>query len=118
MINGSGDLVTTQRMDEKVEVFLEGEKIAETNDAIVLFEEGYDPVFYIPKNDVTNIDLLKTGDYDCPHKGHAELYTIVHGSGQYENAAWTYDEPFNSLAELKGRVAFYRNRVDEIRISA
>ena len=48
----------TKRMNEKVEVYIDNEKVAETRDAIKLFETDYDPVIYIPKNDLKNIDLI------------------------------------------------------------
>lgn len=112
----SGHEVWTERMEQKVEVYLGGEVIAESDNAIKLYETGYDPVYYIPINDLKNIDLVKYDDYDCPHKGHAELLTIRHGAEEIENGAWTYNQPFQKLDELKGRVAFYPERVQTIRI--
>lgn len=108
--------VSTQRMNERVIVVVEGETIAETTNAVLLSETDHDPVIYIPKNDIKEIDLIKCGDYDCPHKGHAELYTIRHGAHDIENAAWSYDEPFRNLPELQGRVAFYPDKVQDIKI--
>lgn len=110
-------LVQTKRMEQRVTVVVEGETIAETTNAVLLSETDHDPVIYIPKNDIKEIDLIKCGDYECPHKGHAELYTIRHGAHDIENAAWSYDEPFRNLPELIGRVAFYPEKVQEIRIS-
>jgi len=107
----------TERMNEKVEVFIDGEKIAETQNAIKLFEEGHDPVIYIPKNDIKAVDFVKYDDYQCPYKGSAKLYTIKHGSHEHENAAWTYEEPYDEVLELKGRVAFYPDKVQEIRVT-
>lgn len=108
--------VKTERVHEKVIVVVEGETIAETTEAVKLIEPGYDPVYYIPKNDIKEIDLIKCGDYDCPTKGHAELYTIRHGARDIEDAAWSYDEPIKNLPELQGRVAFYPEKVQEIRV--
>lgn len=106
--------IKTERLQEKVIVIVEGETIAETTEAVKLSEPGYDDVYYIPKNDIKEIDLIKCGDYECPSKGHAEMYTIRHGARDIENAAWSYDEPFDSLPELQGRVAFYPDKVQEI----
>lgn len=107
----------TERIQGQVEVFLEGEQIALTNNAIRLIEEGYDPVIYIPKNDLRNIDLKKFDDYICPYKGHAELYTIVKDDHELPDSAWSFDRPFDEFQELTGRVAFYPDKVEEIRIS-
>jgi uncharacterized protein (DUF427 family) len=107
--------VRTARIPEKVMVIMEGETIAETNQAVVVLEAGYEPVYYIPKNDLKEIDLIKCGDYSSS-KGHAELYTVRHGARDIENAAWSYDEPDQQFPELMGRVAFYPEKVQEIRI--
>ncbi len=105
-----------ERMSEGVEVYLEGELIAETQNAIKLHETNQEPVIYIPKNDLKEIDLIKCGEYDSPHKGHAEMYIVKHGARDFENAAWSYDEPLATVPELRGRVAFYPDKVQEIRI--
>lgn len=106
----------TARIPEKVMIIVEGETIAETTEAVVMMETGLDPVYYIPKNDIKEIDLIKCGDYESPEKGHAEIYTIRHGARDIENAAWSYDEPNPHFPELMGRVAFYPDKVQEIRI--
>jgi uncharacterized protein (DUF427 family) len=108
--------VKTERMSDRVLVIVEGETIAETTTAVRVLETDHDPVIYIPKNDIKEIDLIKCGDYECPYKGHAELYTIRHGAHDIENAAWSYDEPFRNLPELIGRVAFYPDKVQEIKV--
>ena len=105
------------RMHERVEVFLENDKIAETIHAIKLLEGDLDPVIYIPKNDLTNIDLIRCGNYESPNKGHAEVYTIKHRGHELDYAAWSYDQPQTSLQELMGHVAFFPEQVEEIRIT-
>jgi uncharacterized protein (DUF427 family) len=116
MIENHQEWISTERVEEKVTVILEGEVVAETTSAIKLVEEGSGPVIFIPKNDIKEIDLIKTADYDSPTKGHAEVYTIRHGGRDIENGAWSYDEPTTHLQELMGRVAFYPDKVQEIRV--
>lgn len=108
--------ILTQRMDEKVQIFLDGEMVAETSNALQLFEPGHAPVIYVPKNDLHEIDLEKFDDYHCPLKGHADLLTVRHGEKKFANIAWSYVDPFEELNELKGRIAFYPDKVDEIRV--
>ena|SRR5665648_614130 len=110
-------MVKTERIEGRVTVIVEGELIAETLNAIKLEEDGYKPVIYIPKNDLKEIDLIKSADYECPQKGHAEIYTMRHGARDIENAAWSYYAPLENLPELKGRVAFYPEKVQEIIVS-
>lgn len=106
----------TERVPERLQVIIDGEAIADTTNALRLYEPGYEPVFYIPKNDIKEVDLIKCSDYESPLKGHAEIYTIRHGARDIEEAAWCYDEPTTELQELTGRVAFYPEKVQDIRI--
>ena len=32
--------------------------------------------------------------------------------GELENLIWTYEQPYDAVAEIQGHVAFYANRVD------
>lgn len=66
-------------------------------------------------NDIHEIDLIKCGEFASPLKSHAEIYTIRHGARDIENAAWSFVAPADHLPELQGRVAFYTDKVQEIR---
>lgn len=112
----AGHDVSVERLRERVLVVVDGEIIADTTAAIRVFETGLEPVIYIPKIDIHEIDLIKCGDYECPYKGHAEFYTIRHVAHDIENAAWSYSNPLRSLPELEGRVAFYPHKVQEIKL--
>ncbi|MEM9124566.1 MAG: DUF427 domain-containing protein, partial [Pseudomonadota bacterium] len=43
----------------------------------------------------------------CPHKGDATHFSIVNKSSITENAAWSYEDPVQAVAEIKDHVAFY-----------
>jgi uncharacterized protein (DUF427 family) len=107
--------VTTARFAGRVRVTAGGETVADSHDAVVLHETGYDPVFYLPVSDVRT-DVLEPSAHTtrCPHKGKARYWNIKAGGGVIENAAWAYDTPFDSVAEIAGRIAFYPDKVDAI----
>ena len=42
----------------------------------------------------------------CPLKGDGESFVFLGGPERIRRAAWSYNEPFASSAELKDRVAF------------
>ena len=107
--------VTTARFAGRVRVTAGGETVADSHDAVVLHETGYEPVFYVPVTDVRN-ELLEPSDHTtrCPHKGKARYWNIKAGGGVIENAAWAYDTPFDNVAEITGRIAFYPDKVDAI----
>ncbi len=90
-----------------------GERVlADTTGALTLREADYPPVQYVPLTDVDR-ELLSATDHEtyCPFKGEASYYTITAGENG-ENAVWEYREPFAPVAEIKGHVAFYTNRVE------
>jgi uncharacterized protein (DUF427 family) len=43
----------------------------------------------------------------CPFKGTASHWTV----GGVENAAWSYEDPKDEVAAIRGRLAFYPDRV-------
>lgn len=109
--------IETVPMKERVEVFMEGEKVAETLRAIQVLEPGCPPRIYIPREDIQGIELIKFDDYECPFKGHAELYKVKHGSSSFDNAAWSYRKPYDEVLEIKNMVAFYPSSVQLIRVT-
>jgi uncharacterized protein (DUF427 family) len=97
----------------RVTVRAHGEIIADTARAIVLREDGYEPVFYIPLADVEAGSLKRTTRHTlCPHKGIASYFNIIAGGEEIENAVWAYEEPVSTVAAIAGCVAFYRDCVE------
>ncbi len=105
-----------QRVEHRIEIYIDGEMVAQSTNAIKLVESGLPPVIYVPINDLKNIDLIKSSEYTCPYKGHAEFYTLTHNNKKFENAAWSFDHPYDEVQELTGRVAFAPDRIQELRI--
>jgi uncharacterized protein (DUF427 family) len=95
-------------------VWAAGALVADTRDAVTLREAGYQPVQYIPLEDVDS-SLLIESDHStyCPYKGECSYYSIKGGLVS-QNAVWQYREPFAAVAKIEGRVAFYTDRVDLI----
>lgn len=48
----------------------------------------------------------------CPWKGTASYYDIVVNGKVNPGAAWYYPDPKPAASNIKGYVAFYRNKVD------
>ncbi|MFN3233343.1 MAG: DUF427 domain-containing protein [Alphaproteobacteria bacterium] len=96
-----------------VRVELGGEVIAETSAAVVLREGSIPPVYYIPREDVRPEVLTATSRLThCPFKGDASYWTLEAGGKTLENAVWSYQDPFDQVAAIKGHMAFYVDRVD------
>jgi uncharacterized protein (DUF427 family) len=107
--------ITIEPSPGRVVVTLAGHVIADTHDALTLREAQYPPVQYIPLADV-DMSLLEATSHAsyCPYKGDASYYSIPAGGERSVNAVWTYKAPFAAVAEIKDRVAFYPERVDQI----
>lgn len=68
----------------------------------------YDPVFYIPKTDIlVPLKLVPGKATHCPLKGDASYYTVPDGA----EIAWSYETPFDFIAIIAERVAFYPDEV-------
>ena len=89
--------------------------IADTRNALTLRESDYFPVQYIPREDVDLTQLERTDHATyCPYKGDCNYYSVPAGGKKSVNAVWTYEDPYPAVAQIKGHVAFYPDRVDEI----
>jgi uncharacterized protein (DUF427 family) len=107
--------IALAREAKHVRVVVAGETIAESTEAITLREATYPPVFYFPRRDVRMDNLLRTDHHTyCPYKGDASYFSISAGGQTIENAVWSYEHPFDEMAEIKAYLAFYPRKVDLI----
>lgn len=114
-IPGPDHPITTERNPARVVVTLGGRVIADTRNALTLREASYPAVQYIPRED-TDMSLLERTDHSshCPYKGDASYFSIPLGGERSRNAVWTYENPHPAVDAVKGRLAFYPDRVDSI----
>jgi uncharacterized protein (DUF427 family) len=107
--------IAIERNPARVLVTVAGQVVADTHDALTLREAGYAPVQYIPLADVDESLLAPTDHASyCPYKGDASYYSVPAGGERSVNAVWTYRAPYEAVAEIKDRVAFYADRVESI----
>jgi uncharacterized protein (DUF427 family) len=103
--------ITIEQNPARVLVKVGDTVVADTRKALTLREANYPPVQYVPLEDVERSLLTATDNATyCPYKGDAGYYTITVGDDG-ENAVWEYREPYPAVAEIKGHVAFYADRV-------
>lgn len=99
----------------RVRVVFNGRVVADTTRALAMKEMSYPAVQYIPREDADMSLLEKTQHRThCPYKADASYYTIRAEGRVAENAVWSYEEPYPAMAPIKGRLAFYPDRVDRI----
>jgi uncharacterized protein (DUF427 family) len=115
-IPGPDHPISIAANSSRVVVTVGGKAIADSRAALTLREASYPAVQYFPREDV-DMTALTRSDHTtyCPYKGEASYYSIAAGGDRSLNAVWTYEDPFRAVAQIKEYVAFYADRVDEIR---
>jgi uncharacterized protein (DUF427 family) len=105
--------ITIQPATKRWRACFQGHVIADTNDALVLWEAEYPQVVYFPREDVAMEYLARTDRHThCPYKGDAAYYTLMMDGKFADNAVWTYEEPADAVSAIAGRLAFYTDQVD------
>ena len=99
----------------QITVEFNGKVIADSNRAFLVLETRHAAVFYFPQADV-RMDLARRTDQStyCPFKGQASYWTLTVGGLSAENAVWSYPDPLEAVAAIKGHMAFYAEMVDAI----
>ena len=101
----------------RVVVTVGGRVVADSRHALTLQEARYPAVQYVPRADVDLSLLERTAHATyCPYKGDCAYYSVPGGGERAINAVWTYEQPYDAVAAIRGHVAFYPDRVDAIEL--
>jgi uncharacterized protein (DUF427 family) len=108
LIPGPDDPITIEPNSRRVQVRAGPTVIADTSAALTLREANYPPVQYISRADV-DMTQLKRSDHAtyCPYKGEVAYFDIVALGEKGVNAVWTYEHPYEAVAEIAEMLAFY-----------
>jgi len=103
--------VDTLRSSRRVEVFIDGERVAHSTRPLLLFETHLPTRYYLPFSDV-RMDLLTPSDTvtRCPYKGVARYWSHP----ALPDAAWSYPDPIPENPKIKDLICFYDERVDVV----
>jgi uncharacterized protein (DUF427 family) len=103
--------ITIRKATGKWSVRAGGAVLGESGNALELVEGDYPPVIYFPREDIAMAFLDESDNKThCPHKGDASYFSIVTKSKTIKNAVWTYENPNEAVAEIKGYLAFYASQ--------
>jgi uncharacterized protein (DUF427 family) len=110
-IPGPDHPITIKPNPARVVVKLGETIIADSRNALTLREANYPPVQYIPRADV-DMALLEASAHQsyCPYKGEASYLSVRGSDARLANAVWSYEHPYDPVAEIADHLAFYPDR--------
>jgi uncharacterized protein (DUF427 family) len=104
------DVYPTSR---RVRVLLDGEVLADSHRARILFETPLPPRYYLPVEDVrTELFEASSKKTRCAYKGSASYWHVRAGGRLHEDLVWTYREPQHDAENVRDMLAFFNERVD------
>ncbi|TMH49949.1 MAG: DUF427 domain-containing protein, partial [Betaproteobacteria bacterium] len=84
-------------------------RIADTTRPLVLYESGFAPRWYVPRQDIDGSALISVeGQTFCPYKGLASYYDI----GDHKRAAWSYLQAWPEVERVSNFVSFEPDKID------
>jgi uncharacterized protein (DUF427 family) len=100
-------------------VEVNGEVVGQSDRVIQVNEDGHPARYYFPRQDVRmdKLDPTQTTT-ECPFKGIARYFTVNAAGKKFRDAAWSYENPYDEHQALKDHLAFYDDKVREIRVEA
>jgi uncharacterized protein (DUF427 family) len=104
--------VDVRRTARPVRIEVDGDIVAETTRARLLFETSLPLRFYLPREDV-RVELQQSSKRTyCPFKGRASYWSLDAGGRRRENLGWSYENPLPGAIAISGLVAFWDELVD------
>ena len=107
--------ITIEPNTNRVIVRLGADIIADSTRALVMRAPGSPPAHYIPRADVDRTRLTRTPLVThCPYKGDAAYWSIESSERTVDNAVWSYETPYEEVADIREHLSFYPERVTSI----
>ncbi|HEX3845365.1 MAG TPA: DUF427 domain-containing protein [Steroidobacteraceae bacterium] len=83
--------------------------IADTGRPVALYESGFAPRWYVPRQDIDGSALTPVeGQTFCPYKGLCSYYDI----GDRRKAAWSYLQAWQDAARISNFVSFEADTIE------
>lgn len=102
--------IDVRRTSRPVRIEVDGEVLADTVRARLLFETGIHTRFYVPREDVRGELVPSARRSYCPYKGEASYFSL----GRHTDIAWSYEHPLADGPLVDGLVAFWDERVEVV----
>lgn len=96
----------------RITLELDGHPVADTTNAVLLFETLLPTRYYLPPADVQVELSPSTTRTSCAYKGAATYWSTDIAGRAADDVAWSYSEPLPEAAEIAGLIAFFDERLD------
>ncbi len=97
-----------------IQVMLDGQLLADTRRARMLFETMLPPRYYLPMDDV-RARLQRSPQHTyCAYKGLASYWSVDVAGHVVEDLLWGYEDPPQDASTLTGYVSFFDERTDMV----
>ncbi len=105
--------IDVYKTSRHVRVSLDGELLADSRRAKVLFETALPPRYYLPPDDVrTELLVPSSKKTRCAYKGSASYWHVRVGDRLVEDLVWAYPEPQHDAEPVRDLLCFFNERVD------
>jgi uncharacterized protein (DUF427 family) len=78
----------------------------------LLYETTLPTRYYLPREDVFITLTPSPTRTLCPYKGKASYWSFTLDGHTVEDLVWSYEDPLEDAAGLKGYLAFYDDKVE------
>ncbi len=108
-----GHTITITPADAHVEVRVDGEKVAESDQPVLLEETGLPTRYYLRREDVRT-DLLRPTSFttECPFKGRASYWSLEVAGALHDGIAWSYEQPISGAEGIARLLCFFPDRAE------
>ncbi|HEY1572625.1 MAG TPA: DUF427 domain-containing protein [Pseudonocardiaceae bacterium] len=101
--------IDVRRTSRHLTVHRDGQTVADTTQPLALYESGFAPRWYVPRDDIDESALTQVeGQTFCPYKGLCDYYDI----GGTSRAAWSYVDAWTDVRRISGLVSFEPDKVE------
>jgi len=82
--------------------------VADSTKPLALYESGFAPRWYVPREDVDESALTPVeGQTFCPYKGLCSYWAV----GDAQGAAWGYEDAWTEVRRISGMISFEPDKV-------
>jgi uncharacterized protein (DUF427 family) len=97
---------------KRIAIALDGQVVADSTRARVLYETGLPERYYLPPEDV-RVELEPSATTTvCSYKGTAAYLSPVVHRAAVPDLAWVYHEPLVDAFDVRNRICFFTERMD------